>query len=317
MTKAQEMVSAEKFPLKKKNKVAIVGFTPTRNDAPYKNPDFEIWCLNDLYEAIPRYDRVFQIHSRQSIDTYTTRGEKASYIERLRGITVPIYMTERYEDIPTSLRYPLEEMVEEFGPYFTNTISYMIALAVHEGYEEIHIYGVDMAVGPEYIAQRPSCEYHIGIAKGRGIKVFIPFQSDLLKARFLYGFQEDEEIAFNKKCESSIKMMNERLTQARDQERAVKDAYLRYDGGIQVLGEVIKQCKDEATMAKLQNTMAAMERDKAKREEQSHQVHEVVNKYEGAIQAIQEIGKTWATCLENPGPMDVVTGDGCPGRTTT
>ncbi len=296
----------------RRTKVAIVGFTPTRDQAPYPNPDFEIWALNDLFEAIPRVDRLFQIHSRQSIDTYTTRGEKASYIERLRALPVPIYMTEVHPDIPNSVKYPLEEMIAEFGGYFTNTISYMLALAIHEGFHEIHVYGVDMAVGTEFMGQRPSCEYFLGIAKGKGIRLYIPYQSDLLKSRFLYGFQEDEEIAFNKKCESSVKMMRERHAQAAKQERAVADAALRYDGGIQVLGEVIKNCKDEATVAKLNATMAAMHRDKAKREEQISQIHDVVCKYEGAIQAIGEIQKTWATCLANPEPFDVVAPNGVP-----
>ena len=299
------MTKVQSVPVKAK-KVAIVGFTPSRSEAPYPNPDYEIWALNDLFEAIPRCDRLFQIHSRASLDTYTTRGEKASYIERLRDIKVPIYMVEKHEDIPNSVAYPIDKMVAEFGPYFTNTISYMLALAIWEGFREIHVYGVDMAVGSEYAHQRPSCEYFLGIAKGRGIKLHIPYQSDLLKARFLYGFQEDEENAFNQKCAASIKMMNDRLTQARDSERKVREAVQQYDGGIKVLAEVIGHCKDDATIAKLKNTLRAMENDKATREAQSVQVHEVVNKYEGAIQAIQEIQKTWATCLESPEPVDVV-----------
>lgn len=299
-----------------RKKVAIVGFTPSRDQAPYANPDFEIWALNDLFEAIPRCDRLFQIHLRQAVDTYSTRGEHASYIERLRSLKVPIYMIEKYPDIPNSIRYPLEQMLELYGPYFTNTISYMIALATYEGFEEIHIYGVDMAVGTEYAQQRPSCEYHIGIAKGKGIRIFIPHQSDLLKSRFLYGFQEDEEIAFNKKCSSSVVMMQDRLNQTIKAEQMVHDAYCRYDGGIQVLDGIIDKVKDEATLTQLKNTKIAMEKDRAKREEQGRQAHEVRCKYEGAIQAVQEIQKTWATCLDNPGPMDIVTGENCPGRTS-
>lgn len=294
-----------------RSRVAIVGFTPSRADAPYQNSDYEIWALNDLFEAIPRCDRLFQIHSRQSIDTYTTRGERATYIERLRELPVPIYMIEKQKDIPNSVAYPLSEIIAEFGNYFTNSISFMIALAIHEGFEEIHIYGVDMAVGAEYIAQRPSCEHIIGWAQGKGIRVFIPHQSDLLKSRFLYGFQEDEENAFNRKCDASVKMMGERLQGAQNQEIAVHDAAMKYEGGIQVLAGVIAQCADEATLAKLKNTQAQMVKDRDTRFEQIKQIHEIVNKYQGAIQAIGEIGKTWATCLTHPDPMDIVTGEGC------
>jgi hypothetical protein len=89
--------------------------------------------------------------------------------------------------------------------YFTNSISFMIAYAVYEGlvcghqWDEIHVYGVDMAVGDEYIAQRPSCEYWIGIAEGMGVKVYIPDASDLCKTTFLYAWEEKPQKAFENK----------------------------------------------------------------------------------------------------------------------
>ena len=90
-------------PTPKRTRVAIVGFTPSRELAPYQNPDYEIWALNDLFEGIPRCDRLFQIHSRRDIDTHTTRGEKASYIERLRKLDYPIYMIEAHDQNYTNL----------------------------------------------------------------------------------------------------------------------------------------------------------------------------------------------------------------------
>jgi hypothetical protein len=302
----------EAAPVKpRRKKVAIIGFTPTRNLAPYQNDDYDIWCLNDLFESLPRYDRVYQIHDRQSIDTHTTRGEKVTYIKRLRELGCPIYMIEGYPDIPNSHAFPLDDIIKHFGcAYFTNSISYMIAHAIYEHdtigpLEDLHIYGVDMAVGTEFVNQRPSCEYWLGLAAGRGIRIYLPNESDLLKARFLYGFERDKEEAFNKKCASSVKMMNERLGMARKQERELQDAACKYEGGIAVAQQILAKCSDEATIAALQNTVVAMERDKAKRLEQAQQVRDVANKYEGAVQAIGEIGRTWATCLTNPDPIVV------------
>jgi len=172
-------------------KVAIVGFADTRSDAPYNDPSWEIWGLNDLHSSIPRYDRWFDIHTRENIDEDVKLGRTPSDKCGLGGLSklnVPIYMQDKYADVPNSIKFPLKEIVDKFGDYFTNSISYMTALAIFEGYNEISIYGVDMAVGSEYVDQRPSCEYFIGLARGAGIKVYIPPASDLCKARFMYAF---------------------------------------------------------------------------------------------------------------------------------
>jgi hypothetical protein len=83
------------------------------------------------------------------------------------------------------------EVVEQRDrAYFTNSISWMIALAIYKGYKEIHVYGVNMAQTQEYQHQRPSCEHLLGWARGAGIKVYLPPQSDLLRSWMLYGFDD-------------------------------------------------------------------------------------------------------------------------------
>jgi hypothetical protein len=101
-------------------------------------------------------------------------------------------MQRHFNDIPCSVPFPRKVLEEKYGAYFTNTISWEIALATHIGVEEIHIYGVNMATDIEYQSQRPSCEYYIGLARGKGTKVYIPPESDLLKAFYSYGFEDGE-----------------------------------------------------------------------------------------------------------------------------
>ena len=84
----------------------------------------------------------------------------------------------------------------------------MLALAIQEGFEKIGIYGVDMAQDSEYGHQRPSCEYFVGIARGRGIQVEVAEKSDLLKAPYLYGAEEGG--VFRQKLESRFQELNER-----------------------------------------------------------------------------------------------------------
>ena len=223
---------------KRTNKVAIVGFAESSFFmAPYDNPDeWEIWGLNELYMRIPRWDRWFQLHNRAVfVDDFSDRDH--DHIAGLNKLNCPVYMCEAYEDVPLSVKYPLADVVRYFtlcpslekcnaenapsclncknlDHYFTNSISYMIALAIMEGFEEIAIYGVDMAQDTEYASQKPSCEFFIGWAKGAGIKVTIPKQSDLLKAYYFYGFEKEPGIRtkYRIKAEELKKRMNDHNT---------------------------------------------------------------------------------------------------------
>jgi hypothetical protein len=238
--------------IKKKTKVAIVGFTGTREQAPYNDPEFEIWTVNNLYRFVPRQDRIFELHTREQIAADLTHGvDGKTYVEEMAEMKIPIYMQERYPDIPTSVKYPLGKMIEEFGiersnvnhkpdAYFTNSISFMIALAIYEGFKEIHVYGVDMAIGVEYIEQRPSCEYYLGIARGRGIKLFLPIESDLLKTRFIYGYDDQRKDAWMKKMESTLQHMNTQKQQSDMVIRNQQSVSDKYEGAITALHEMVK-----------------------------------------------------------------------------
>lgn len=57
----------------------------------------------------------------------------------------------------------------------------MLALAISMEPEEIQLHGVYMADESEYRHQRANAEYLIGFAEGKGIKVTIPNESELLK----------------------------------------------------------------------------------------------------------------------------------------
>jgi hypothetical protein len=55
-----------------------------------------------------------------------------------------------------------------------------MALAMLEGAERIGIWGCDLATGGEYASQRPNMGYLIGLARGRGTKVYVLAQNALL-----------------------------------------------------------------------------------------------------------------------------------------
>lgn len=159
-------------------KVAVVGLAPSTHDlAPWGDANWEVWALPWDKRGWCKADRLFDMHDVAHLKTFMD----ADYFERLRSLDVPLYMPSESEEVPNATVFPIDAAIEIAGDYFSSTIAYMVALAIHEQAEEIALYGVDMAASSEYSHQRPNLEYILGIAKGRGIKVTIPWQSPVCK----------------------------------------------------------------------------------------------------------------------------------------
>lgn len=161
-------------------KVAVIGLSPTTHGkAPWIDAEWQKWGLPwDAHWA--RLDRAFELHDLRLLEgEHSRRG--ADYMDRLRGIG-SLFMQEAYPSIGNAMRYPFEAVAESIGAYYFNSsIAYALALAIHEGAEEIGIWGVDMKGEDEYAYQRPNMEYLIGVARGKGIKVYVPDESPLCK----------------------------------------------------------------------------------------------------------------------------------------
>ncbi len=200
----------------KRTKVAILGFVQHFKLAPFQDPTFEIWGLNELYTMIPRWDRWFELHPRTAYEN--DRNRVSDHVTKLKAMTCPVYMHKHWDDIPGSVEYPMGAILQAFPnpcpearPYLTNSITYMILLSILEGFQEVHLYGVDMAHDTEYASQRPSCEWAVGIAQGRGIKTYIPSESDLLKSLFFYGFEQEAAVAFDRKLSTRVTEMEQQI----------------------------------------------------------------------------------------------------------
>ena len=234
MTDNQEVQDVQKpreFTLIKKPKVAIVGCADSKDEVNFNDPDCEFWGVNNLYYTMPGpWSRWFDLHSfAYENGKWLRRGDADfrkqpvdKYLTELQNLNMPIYMQAPNPIVINAVLYPIDDVLAKFGNYFTNTISYMIAFAILEGFKHIGIYGVDMAVDSEYRWQRPSCEYFIGMARGMGIDVYLPDSCDLLKTRYLYAFHEIREMAFNKKITKMGSTMKKRREQAVQQMEVAK-----------------------------------------------------------------------------------------------
>lgn len=125
--------------------------------------------------------RLFEMHDRSLLEI----SRQNSYFEDLAEMPQPIYMHKHWEDIPTSMPYPLEDVGSVFKGFprarwddqkdwYNSSPAYMIALAIHEGASKIGLYGIDVLDDSEYTRERPCLEYLIGLAVGKGIEVIIP-----------------------------------------------------------------------------------------------------------------------------------------------
>ncbi len=208
-------------------KIAIVGCSDTKNLAPYDDPSWEIWAMNNSFGHVKKASAWFEIHPikfengkyyrrkllRPGVFEWSEdfRGQPMlDYLKAIASLNCPVYMQQHWDIVPKSIPFPLQDILASFGRYFTNSVSYMIALAIKVGAKEIGCWGVDMATASEYGPQRPSCEFFLGIAAGMGIILTVPDQADLLKTRFLYGFEEREQCAWESKIMQMLEAMEGR-----------------------------------------------------------------------------------------------------------
>ena len=174
----------------RRKKVAIVGFASnTLHLVPWFDPEFEIWGMNQAHLSFPRRaDRWFEMHQPEA----TADVRDPEYLNFLKNCPIPVYMIQQYDEYPTSLRYPIEDAINYVGQdYFMSSVAFMLVLAAMEGIEEVHLYGINLAIGDEYFYEKPNCEFIIGLLRGRGIRVYVPQASALLKQFRRYGYHTD------------------------------------------------------------------------------------------------------------------------------
>lgn len=166
----------------RKKRVCIVGTAQSWRSTPWSDPTIEIWSLNDAYAlGFPRADRWFEIHpidkmvfrpqSQKAIDLRTIPPghylRPAGHLEWLKAqaATIPVYLQDTPPDgwPVNAQRFPVEHVFKAFGDsYWACGPSYMLALAILEGYTEIWITGIHLATQHEYREQRPQWEHLLG-----------------------------------------------------------------------------------------------------------------------------------------------------------
>ena len=156
--------------------LAIVGSHPdTRENAPYDDPDYEIWLYNEApqkTDVYTRWDSLLQIHKENvyASPSNWVNKEHWTWLQQDHGPDKRIFMQDVDPRVPNSVKYPLEEILALVPfKYLRSSPALALALAIHLGYKRIEVYGSDLSSNTEYKYQAANYMYWIGYAHGRGV----------------------------------------------------------------------------------------------------------------------------------------------------
>jgi len=204
-------------------RVAILGLGPSleafvdvtkRLGGRHKLVD-EVWGINAVGDVI-NCDRIFhmddvRIQERRAADK--PESNIAAMLEWMRRHPGPIYTSRPHPDYPGLVAYPLEDVINSCGiAYFNSTAAYAVALAVHEGASSISMFGCDFTYPNAHHAEkgRACVEFHLGIAKARGITIGLPDRTSLMDSiapvdERIYGY-DTLEITMERGGDEPVKL---------------------------------------------------------------------------------------------------------------
>jgi len=173
--------------------VSIIGKGSGWEDAPASG---EIWGVTQLILRRP---------VSLVIDMNVYEDGRWGEVERLEALEVKRLCMDQYIPFIGLDNYPLRQVVKHFGTdYFSNTVDYALALALFRDYDEIDLYGVNMASMTEYASQKAGVEYWVGRAHGMNCKVTVHgSMSTILRTQngLLYGYDIPQKDRENGRCE--------------------------------------------------------------------------------------------------------------------
>jgi len=177
------MVNWQRAPKGDADGVVIVGKAGGHNVAPWLEPGWEFWGLNEQFSGtfgsppLLLYDRWFQLHPPAYLERHYRRGLDDLNLLWSRKWGIPCYLDRVYPGIPDSVAFPKAEVeaLTPLGWYHASSMDWMLAFAIHEGFKKIILAGISVSTYPvtdrEPLSARAALEYWAGVAHGRGIEL--------------------------------------------------------------------------------------------------------------------------------------------------
>ncbi len=156
----------------------------------------ERWIIGSAYHEHvgTAYTRVFDVHPLERTEHHPGILSVRPDAWRWYGTQDrPVYLIAAHPDVPASIPYP-KQALAIFGARgccaFSSTVDHMMALALLEGFDEIHLCGVRLNSVEEWVTQRECLAYWIGRAEASGVVVETDPLAALCVPEVLYGFGE-------------------------------------------------------------------------------------------------------------------------------
>jgi|TARA_Y100000310_G_scaffold23392_1_gene22388 hypothetical protein len=180
--------------------IIVLGTGSTRGQCPY---DVEVWGVNGIYSEIElrslkklpvRLDKLFitdylfspQGHLHFDIDRVNRIAKNMNTkVMMLHELSLGKYRIK-------GSKYPFKMIANKFKTrYFTSTISYMLAWALHKKCTKVSLYGVDMHGKEEYMMQKGGVEYWLARLQESGADIFVAPGGTILQTPngLPYGFK--------------------------------------------------------------------------------------------------------------------------------
>ena len=162
----------------------------------------EVWVIN-TYASVLKADLIFHMDDMRIQEIRAKadpNGKVAGMLQSFKELDTPIMTSRAYKDYPTSIEYPLEEILNTFPyGYFTTTPPYALAYAQYLGVKELSLFGLDYDwPGARAVEGGKSCcEFWCGMLLASGMDVQMCLGSTLLGAQMrgpdrFYGYDTRE-----------------------------------------------------------------------------------------------------------------------------
>jgi len=257
----------------KERKIAILGTTPSRMEAPLADDSWEIWTIGPGGKDLHRWDRLYETHTIWPEDF-------AGYLNDLSNVKLPqtvrsivpmktrvVHWARRWSEGSEAKFAELSAKItgdwsanevidrdELFSRYrklwFSTSICYALVEAIELGAKTIGCFGIDLESDEEHISQFIGCAHLLDIARLIGIDIVLPAGCGLERDLNPYPDRYETHLACT--YEKKLKLLSTLLTQCEQEVEARRMMIYRIEGAILKLRE-LKAAKpdvvDDAVLA--------------------------------------------------------------------
>lgn len=163
-------------------RVYITGKGPGWSECPKASDGNIVWGMTSILARNQDVTKVFEIHDFREKMFRPHEGLKHQECAREAiRLKIPYVVREKWDFFPGLIQevYPREEVFNFFGTDFIGcSLDAMLALAIYEGFDSIHLYGNGQHRLGQYDYQLDSINFWLGVCVGKGVDFYINHWND-------------------------------------------------------------------------------------------------------------------------------------------